>query len=261
MNLEQSEQSESTPGWDLYPTKTMSIGWLTKCTKDEFPNLRCMCEPCFMSDPPGKDDVSLMFKQPDWFLSLRPLELLLARALFCKWPNLIGRCESILELLMASQAISRASANLLYAYPTLYDRWPLVLHDTRDRWPESTTRMFHWENLDQSCKVYFQCPIGPFRADMMLVRGKTQLVVELDGMEFHGTPEAAQRDRIRDRALLGSGIHTVRFTAKEVFCNPAAVLEEAVEMTAKLEVKRIIDANQIKTDETPTQDPPAADVE
>ena len=44
----------------------------------------------------------------------------------------------------------------------------------------------------------------------------TNIVVELDGREFHGTPQAFERDRRRDRALAVAGYVVIRVTAKQL---------------------------------------------
>lgn len=42
------------------------------------------------------------------------------------------------------------------------------------------------------------------------------LVMEVDGLEFHSSPEAVQRDRHRDRLLVGAGFMVVRFTWRQL---------------------------------------------
>lgn len=50
------------------------------------------------------------------------------------------------------------------------------------------------------------------------------LVVEIDGYEWHGGPEAFERDRARDVALVLAGWTVLRFTANQVRDEPAAVV-------------------------------------
>lgn len=60
-----------------------------------------------------------------------------------------------------------------------------------------------------------------------------ELIVEIDGHDFHDrTKEQAARDRARDRAILAQpyahNTALIRFTAAEVFADPAAVAREAL---------------------------------
>lgn len=55
----------------------------------------------------------------------------------------------------------------------------------------------------------------------------TKIVVELDGHDFHErTPEQAQSDKSRDRALQALGWHVLRFTGREVLRDPERCLHE-----------------------------------
>lgn len=64
-----------------------------------------------------------------------------------------------------------------------------------------------------------QVPIGTYRLDFAFKRRDSdiRIAIELDGHEFHdATPDIAERDRNRDRALLALGWRTARFTGREV---------------------------------------------
>lgn len=50
-----------------------------------------------------------------------------------------------------------------------------------------------------------------------------RLVVETDGLQWHGTPPALERDRRRDERLTVLGYRVVRFTYRRVVDEPAAV--------------------------------------
>ena len=52
-----------------------------------------------------------------------------------------------------------------------------------------------------------------------------RLVVETDGRAVHGTPQAFERDRDRDRRLLLAGYRVVRFTWRQVTGTPEVVAE------------------------------------
>ena len=67
-----------------------------------------------------------------------------------------------------------------------------------------------------------------------------RLVVETDGMEFHGTAPAARWDRRRDRALVLDGWRVLRYTWQDFAgqaAETAAELEVALRGTGRLEVQ------------------------
>lgn len=80
-------------------------------------------------------------------------------------------------------------------------------------------------------KDWLQCqvPIGPYRVDFMLTGlEKDQLVVEVDGHEFHEKTKAqAQHDKERDRFLISQGFQVARFTGSEVFADPFQCAQES----------------------------------
>ncbi|WP_277969291.1 endonuclease domain-containing protein [Sphingomonas echinoides] len=83
--------------------------------------------------------------------------------------------------------------------------------------------------------VYPQITIGRYRVDFLLqyvdFNGVSQLIVEVDGHDFHErTKEQAQRDKARDRALVSQGYRVLRFTGSEVFADPLSVALEAIEI-------------------------------
>ena len=51
-----------------------------------------------------------------------------------------------------------------------------------------------------------------------------RLIVETDGLQWHGTPPALERDRRRDERLTVLGYRVVRFTYRRVVDEPAAVV-------------------------------------
>ena len=50
-----------------------------------------------------------------------------------------------------------------------------------------------------------------------------RLIVETDGLEWHGTPQAMHRDRERDERLTVLGYRVVRFTYRRIVRQPTAV--------------------------------------
>lgn len=67
-------------------------------------------------------------------------------------------------------------------------------------------------------------PSGALRLDYLWE--EVSLIVEVDGWSTHGTREAFQADRSRDRAMLIEGRETMRFTWDDVIERPGRVLEE-----------------------------------
>jgi hypothetical protein len=53
-----------------------------------------------------------------------------------------------------------------------------------------------------------------------------RLVVELDGYETHGTRQAFEDDRARDRALQAAGYRTVRITDRQLDAEPATIARQ-----------------------------------
>jgi hypothetical protein len=51
-----------------------------------------------------------------------------------------------------------------------------------------------------------------------------RVIVEVDGYEFHGSPDAFHRDRDRDRALATAGFHVLRFTWRQLTQEPEVCL-------------------------------------
>lgn len=73
---------------------------------------------------------------------------------------------------------------------------------------------------------------GRFRLDVAIVSATNESVrvaVEVDGFAYHDrTPEQAERDKQRDRALTRAGWRVLRFSAAEVLRNPKACAIEIV---------------------------------
>lgn len=75
-----------------------------------------------------------------------------------------------------------------------------------------------------------QVKIGPYRVDFVLdnIPGVSllKIVIELDGHEFHSTPEQRNYDTERDRYLLRRGWQVVRFTGSQINGNCVACVNE-----------------------------------
>ena len=62
----------------------------------------------------------------------------------------------------------------------------------------------------------------PYRVDFLVDKW---LVVEIDGAAWHSSPEAVERDRIRDEFFVTDGFIVIRIPAKVVFNTPKRVVE------------------------------------
>lgn len=71
---------------------------------------------------------------------------------------------------------------------------------------------------DEGLVLGQQVRVGAYRIDFAMKRSgsRRRLAIELDGRSFHTTPQQVERDKVRDRVLLGCDWTTVRFSYKEV---------------------------------------------
>lgn len=81
--------------------------------------------------------------------------------------------------------------------------------------------------------LYPQIKIGDYRVDFLIhatIRDPVRtIIVECDGHDYHERTKAqAQRDKARDRFLMGKGYRVVRFTGSELFNNPFDCAYEAM---------------------------------
>ncbi|CAN7636338.1 DUF559 domain-containing protein [Rhizobium sp. LjRoot98] len=67
-----------------------------------------------------------------------------------------------------------------------------------------------------------QTEYKPYRLDSLVNKW---LVVEVDGAAWHSSPEAAERDGIRDEFFVAKGFRVLRIPAKVVFNTPAKAVE------------------------------------
>jgi very-short-patch-repair endonuclease len=72
-------------------------------------------------------------------------------------------------------------------------------------------------------KLDFQVGEGYYRMDFL---ANDWLVIEVDGAAYHSSPEAVERDRIRDTYFEGLGYTVLRIPAKVVFQNPAEAIRQ-----------------------------------
>lgn len=121
--------------------------------------------------------------------------------------QLSPKVESEIELLLAGtfKMIGRlADAKILFGGNNEGEEAPLV----------TITPQFEWDR---------------YRIDFCFRLKRTDRVVfvECDGHEFHErTPEQAERDRSKDRAIQAAGIPILRFTGREIWRDPVAVALE-----------------------------------
>ena len=87
--------------------------------------------------------------------------------------------------------------------------------------------------------IYPQITIGSYRVDFFLCHvgfgDEVPLIVECDGHDFHEkTKEQAQRDKARDRYLVGQGYRVLRFTGSEIYRSPVDVAEEIISVLLRI---------------------------
>ncbi len=75
-----------------------------------------------------------------------------------------------------------------------------------------------------------QVKIGPYRVDFTLTNipgvDLLKMVIELDGQDFHSTPEQRNYDTERDRYLMRRGWQVVRFTGSQINSDCIACVSE-----------------------------------
>ena len=73
-----------------------------------------------------------------------------------------------------------------------------------------------------------QVKIAEYRVDFM-VKG-TQIIIELDGYDYHSTTEQRQNDTMRDRKLTQLGYKVIRFTGKQIHTDVVKCVLEIIEL-------------------------------
>lgn len=106
--------------------------------------------------------------------------------------------------------------------------------------PASTTSgklVSEW-TLQTSPPSWVVCPqviVGKHRVDFLIFSSRwnsgrvefTEVAIECDGRDFHDKHQwQADRDRKRDRALSGEGLHVLRFSGSEIFNDADACVRE-----------------------------------
>nr|WP_250765135.1 DUF559 domain-containing protein [Rhodococcus sp. MSC1_016] len=68
--------------------------------------------------------------------------------------------------------------------------------------------------------------MGPYSGDF--VDEQAQIVVEVDGREFHSDPKVFRNDRRRQNWLVREGWMVLRFAAYDVLAHPDVIADEIV---------------------------------
>lgn len=132
----------------------------------------------------------------------------------------LSRCESPMEKLFAAAMVHPTTA-------AEFDSRLELLH------PPSGSVEHCQAPPHPGIYMWQQIKIGPYRVDFLLdyapSRGLPPLIVEVDGHDFHEkTKEQAQRDKARDRFLVGRNYRLARFTGSEVYADPIHVAHQAL---------------------------------
>ncbi|MHA4849142.1 endonuclease domain-containing protein [Rhodococcus sp. MSC1_016] len=78
----------------------------------------------------------------------------------------------------------------------------------------------------RGCPLEANHPIGPYSGDF--VDEQAQIVVEVDGREFHSDPKVFRNDRRRQNWLVREGWMVLRFAAYDVLAHPDVIADEIV---------------------------------
>ena len=138
------------------------------------------------------------------------------------------RCESPIEQILLAQ----------FLHPNTTNEWDMQCHVLLPPSglidhvaPPPIPGFFLWP----------QIKIGPYRVDFIIAvvqHGTLEqhwTIIECDGHDFHERTKAqAQRDKARDRYLVGRGYRVLRFTGSEIYRDSAAVWEEIIKITLGL---------------------------
>lgn len=76
----------------------------------------------------------------------------------------------------------------------------------------------HHDIIDATVET--QVPLGPYRLDMLVTVAGRKLVVESDGVAYHSSQDAVERDKRRDRFCVTHGMAVMRFTGPEINRDP-----------------------------------------
>lgn len=81
-----------------------------------------------------------------------------------------------------------------------------------------------------------QVRVGAYRLDFAMKHAgsRRRLGIEIDGKTFHSSADQVERDKVRDRVLLGFGWTTVRFSSKEITQDAMGCAWQALDLALKL---------------------------
>ena len=92
-------------------------------------------------------------------------------------------------------------------------------------------------------KLQMQVPVGRYRLDFLMNK---LLVVEIDGAAYHSSPEAIERDRIRDKFMTEEGFENLRIPAKIALYNPHGAADSVRAALAVVNEKRAEKSKEIR---------------
>lgn len=78
-----------------------------------------------------------------------------------------------------------------------------------------------------------------------------QFIIEIDGATYHSSPEAVERDRIRDEFSMANGFHVLRIPASVVFKSPS----EAIRLVKEFVFKPVEEASVLAATAAAPQKP------
>jgi very-short-patch-repair endonuclease len=97
------------------------------------------------------------------------------------------------------------------------DNWGKELEVVEDTQFESPIEEILWMALKRErIEFEYQKEIGPYRVDFFFPSGRTKLVVELLGKEYHSDWKQQKRDMARRRYLAGKGYMVLEYSGFDI---------------------------------------------
>ncbi len=119
-----------------------------------------------------------------------------------------------------------------YYDPESQDKWIPTKDSVASKAESPIERLFATTAESMGLELETQIWIDKYRVDFKV--SDANVVIELDGHEFHSTRQQRRKDAYRDRILTQKGFTVFRFTGDEVVANPRNCVEEIKRYLGKL---------------------------
>jgi very-short-patch-repair endonuclease len=145
----------------------------------------------------------------------------MARAREDRYWELAERCESPIERLLLAPLMFIAPRCMLHRYDGPADK------------PEEPR--LHVQHLVAGYRLDFAYICKPLHEKII------RIAIECDGHEYHATRDQRERDAARDRALIGAGYTTCRFTGSQIHADPEGCVQQIADTVDRISATRIHD--------------------